>query len=91
MGLALNFRHMYLILINRFITHNKMRIHLKFKSLIFAEYTAEFLYNLHPIVLKQALEMKWSLGLILGFNDLRHLTYEQREQFVTLRSKEENN
>ena len=23
MGLALNFRHMYLILINRFITHNK--------------------------------------------------------------------
>ena len=67
-----------------------MKVHLKFKSLIFAKDTAEFLYKLHPLVLKQTLDLKRSLGSILGFNDLGNLNYEQREQLSQLRLKEDN-
>ena len=53
-----------------------MKVHLKFKSLSYARYAAEFLYKLHPSVLKQALDLKRSFGSILGFIDLKNLTYE---------------
>ena len=67
-----------------------MKVHLKFKSLAYAKYTAEFLYKLHPSVLKQALDLKRSLGSILGFIDLNNLTYEQREQLSKIKFKDEN-
>ena len=67
-----------------------MKVHLKFKSLIYARDAAEFLYKLHPSVLKQALELKRSFGSILGFIDLNYLTYEKREQLSKLRLKEDN-
>ena len=62
-----------------------MKVYLKFKSLGYALKATEFLYDLHPIVLKQALELKRTLGSILGMNNLNYLTYEQREQLSTLK------
>ena len=53
-------------------------------------YAAEFLYKLHPSVLKQALGLKRSFGSILGFIDLKNLTYEQREQLSKLKLKDDN-
>ena len=44
-----------------------MKVHLKFKSLTYSRDADEFLYKLHPFVLKQALDTKKSLGEILGF------------------------
>lgn len=58
---------------------------MKFKSLSYALKATEFLYDLHPIVLKNALDLKRSLGSILGMIDLNYLTYEQREQLATLK------
>lgn len=62
-----------------------MKVYLKFKSLSYALKATEFLYDLHPIVLKNALDLKRSLGSILGMIDLNYLTYEQREQLATLK------
>ena len=62
-----------------------MKVYLKFKSLSYALKATEFLYDLHPIVLKNALDLKKSLGSILGMIDLNSLTYEQREQLTTLK------
>ena len=67
-----------------------MKVHLKFKSFIYARDAAEFLYKLHPLVLKQALDLKRSFGSILGFIDFDNLNYEQREQLSNLRFKEDN-
>ena len=68
-----------------------MKVYLRFKSLRYALKATEFLYNLHPLILKEALDLKRSLGSILGQNiDLKELTYEQREQLSTLRVKEDN-
>ena len=49
-----------------------MKVHLKFKNLRYAMNVVEFLYKLHPYVLKDALDLKRSLGSILGFNDLNN-------------------
>ena len=65
-----------------------MKIQLKLSSLEFALDTAEFLYKLHPLVLKQALELKRSFGDILGIIDLKNLSFEQREQLLSLKSLE---
>ena len=62
-----------------------MKVYLKFKSLSYALKVTEFLYDLHPIVLKNALDLKRTLGSILGMNNLNYLTYEQREQLSTLK------
>ena len=62
-----------------------MKVYLKFKSLSYALKATEFLYDLHPIVLKNAVDLKRSLGSILGMIDLNYLTYEQREQLATLK------
>lgn len=62
-----------------------MKVYMKFKSLSYALKATEFLYDLHPIVLKNALDLKRSLGSILGMIDLNYLTYEQREQLATLK------
>lgn len=67
-----------------------MKVHLKFKSLSYARDAAEFLYKLHPFVLKQAIDLKRELGSILGFIDLENLTYEQREQLSKLKLKQDN-
>ena len=67
-----------------------MKVHLKFKSLNYARDAAEFLYKLHPLILKQALDLKRSFGSITGFIDLNDLTYEQREELSKLRLKEDN-
>ena len=61
-----------------------MKVHLKFKSLTYARDAAEFLYKLHPFVLKQALDTKRSLGEILGFVNLNNMPYKQREQLSNL-------
>lgn len=62
-----------------------MKVYMKFKSLSYALKATEFLYDLHPIVLKNALDLKRSLGSILGMIDLNYLTYEQREELATLK------
>ena len=62
-----------------------MKVYMKFKSLSYALKATEFLYDLHPIVLKNALDLKRSLGSILGMIDLNYLTYEQRQQLATLK------
>ena len=43
-----------------------MRINLKIKSVQYAKYVAEFLYKLHPVVLKEELYMKKTLVNYLG-------------------------
>ena len=59
-----------------------MKVYLKFKKLCYAQLTAEFLYCLHPMVLKEVLEDKRYMGDIFGFNDLNNLTFEQRQKLV---------
>ena len=62
-----------------------MKINLKIKSVQYAKYVAEFLYKLHPVVLKEQLYMKKSFGKIFGFTDLSEsMDYEKREQFAKL-------
>ena len=61
-----------------------MKINLKIKSVRYAKYVAEFLYKLHPVVLKEQLDVKKSFGKVLGFNDLNNLDYDKREQFAKL-------
>ena len=62
-----------------------MRINLKIKSVKYAKYVAEFLYKLHPVVLKEQLYMKRSFGKIFGFTDLSEsMDYEKRKEFAKL-------
>ena len=58
-----------------------MKVHFSY-----ARDAAEF----HPSVLKQALDLKRELDSILGFSDLKNLTYEQREQLSKIRFKDDN-
>ena len=61
-----------------------MKINLKIKSVRYAKYVAEFLYKLHPVVLKEQLSAKKSFGKIFGFIDLNNMNYDQREQLANL-------
>ena len=62
-----------------------MKVHLKFKSLQYALMATELLYDLHPIILKDILDMKRALGSILGqIIQPNQITYEQREQLTKL-------
>ena len=62
-----------------------MKVHLKFKSLQYALMATELLYDLHPVILKDMLDMKRTLGSILGqVIQPNQITYEQREQLTKL-------
>ena len=62
-----------------------MKVHLKFKSRQYALMATELLYDLHPIRLKDMLDMKWAFGSILGqIIQPNQITYEQREQLTKL-------
>ena len=62
-----------------------MKVHLKFKSLQYALMATELLYDLHPIILKDMLDMKRALGSILGqIIQPNQITYQQREQLTKL-------
>ena len=62
-----------------------MKVHLKFKSLQYALIATELLYDLHPVILKDMLDMKRALGSILGqIIQPNQITYEQREQLTKL-------
>ena len=62
-----------------------MEVHLKFKSLQYALMATELLYDLHPVILKDMLDMKRALGSILGqIIQPNQITYEQREQLTKL-------
>ena len=66
-----------------------MKVYLKFKSVQYAKYVAEFLYKLHPVVLKEQLDLKKRFGKIFGVINLNNLYYIQREQLANLKSDEE--
>lgn len=66
-----------------------MKVYLKFKSLNYALWATELLYDLHPIVLEEMLKIKRNFGSVLGKIDLNQLTYEQREQLANLTIKNE--
>ena len=60
-----------------------MKVHLKFKSLQYALMATELLYDLHPVILKDMLDMKRALGSILGQTiQPNQITCEQREQLT---------
>ena len=62
-----------------------MKVHFKFKSLKYTLMATELLYDLHPIILKDILDMKRALGSILGqIIQPNQITYEQREQLTKL-------
>ena len=62
-----------------------MKVHLKFKSLQYALMATELLYDLHPVILKDMLDMNRALGSILGqIIQPNQITYEQREQLTKL-------
>ena len=66
-----------------------MKVYIKFKSVQYAKYVAEFLYKLHPVVLKEQLDAKEKFGKIFGMIDLNNLDYDQREQLANLKFNEE--
>ena len=62
-----------------------MKVHLKLKSLQYALMATELLYDLHPVILKDMLDIKRALGSILGqIIQPNQITYEQREQLTKL-------
>ena len=62
-----------------------MKVHLKFKNLQYALMATELLYDLHPVILKDMLDMKRALGSILGqIIQPNQITYQQREQLTKL-------
>ena len=62
-----------------------MKVHLKFKSLQYALMATELLYDLHPVILKDMLDMNRALGSILGqIIQPNQITYGQREQLTKL-------
>ena len=62
-----------------------MKVHLKFKSLQYAVMATELLCDLHPVILKDMLDMKRALGSILRqIIQPNQITYEQREQLTKL-------
>ena len=66
-----------------------MKINLKFKSVQYAKSVAEFLYKLHPVVLKEQLDSKEKFGKIFGMIDINNLDYDQREQLANLKFDKE--
>ena len=62
-----------------------MKINLKIKSVQYAKYVAEFLCKLHPVVLKENLNMKISFGEIFGFTNLSEsMDYKKGNNLLNL-------
>ena len=66
-----------------------MKVYIKFKSVQYPKYVAEFLYKLYPVVLKEQLDAKEKFGKIFGMIDPNNLDYDQREQLANLKFNEE--
>ena len=64
-----------------------MRIQINPHSLLNLEHTCEVLYKLHPSVLNDLVEMKRSLGDILGFIDLNNTSLVEREFLANIAEK----
>ena len=72
----------------------KMKIEINPRSLKNLENICEVLYKLHPSVLDYLVDMQRRLGSVLGWNDLKNLTFEQRElltSFTTCKNDDHDN
>ena len=67
-----------------------MRIEINPRSLQNLEHICEILYKLHPSVLDYLVDMERSLSSILGFNDLKDLSFDQRELITNILEEEED-
>ena len=61
-----------------------MRIQINPYSLLNLQHICEVLYKLHPSVLNYLVEMKRSLGDILGFIDLKNSSLKERELIANI-------
>ena len=71
-----------------------MKIEINPRSLLNLEHICEVLYKLHPSVLDYLVDMQRRLGSVLGWNDLKNLTFEQRElltSFTTCKNDDNDN
>ena len=71
-----------------------MKIEINPRSLKNLENICEVLYKLHPSVLDYLVDMQRRLGSVLGWNDLKNLTFEQRElltSFTTCKNDDNDN
>ena len=59
-----------------------MRIEINPKSLQNLEHICEVLYNLHPSVLDELVDMERSIGKILGENNTNNMSLEQQELLI---------
>ena len=66
-----------------------MRIEINPRSLQNLEHICEILYKLHPSVLDYLVDMERRLGSILGFNDLKDLSFDQRELITNILDEED--
>ena len=72
----------------------KMKIEINPRSLKNLENICEVLYKLHPSVLDYLVDMQRRLGSVLDWNDLKNLTFEQRElltSFTTCKNDDNDN
>ena len=56
-----------------------MKIEINPRSLLNLEHIVEVLYKLHPSVLEYLIEMKRSIGKIIGMIDLNNISLDERE------------
>ena len=71
-----------------------MKIEINPRSLKNLENICEVLYKLHPSVLDYLVDMQRRLGSVLGWNDLKNLTFEKRElltSFTTCKNDDNDN
>ena len=66
-----------------------MRIEVNPRSLKNLEQICEMLYKLHPSVLNYLIDMERDIGCILGVNDGKNLSFEQREKLTRFKIKED--
>ena len=66
-----------------------MRIEINPRSLKNLEQICEMLYKLHPSVLNYLIDMERDIGCILGVNDGKNLSFEQREKLTQFKIKED--
>ena len=66
-----------------------MHIEVNPRSLKNLEQICEMLYKLHPSVLNYLIDMERDIGCILGVNDGKNLSFEQREKLTQFKIKED--
>ena len=79
---------------NDYILLIKIKIKINPRSLKNLENICEVLYKLHPSVLDYLVDMQRRLGSVLGWNDLKNLTFEKRElltSFTTCKNDDNDN